>query len=326
MLQKELWQELLKINELLRNRDFTITLAAAQEEAYYRAQDKEPPPFLTEPDTTITKSRTERKVAAFAAGFYALECGIGALIERKGQTPVYWLHQIIHNQLGAGEALLLNRFANAAWKASQLFFSLDRITGDGFVAAALLNSSAVQKDASIIRAAAPAMLRGMKGATNSPLFLQVDKVAAILKDKQFALTIAKHIFEAPYIAIRQPPPPFIEPGEDGGVIEKSANEEKIAVNAAALYALEGGLSYFVTAENKFPSAVLASIINNTISPFNKRLLERFANATWKASQPFRSFDRIERDTFTAFDLLSEEEVEKDWVQVKTAANHMQAAF
>ena len=49
------------------------------------------------------------------------------------------------------------------------------------------------------------------------------------------------------------------------------------------------------------------------------LLARFANATWKASQPFRSLSRITRDTFRPAALLAPAELEKDYVQVRNAA-------
>jgi hypothetical protein len=59
---------------------------------------------------------------------------------------------------------------------------------------------------------------------------------------------------------------------------------------------------------------------------DKELLERFANATWKASQPFRSMERIRRSNFIPFDLLPAEEVEKDWVQLQAAAKSLLNEF
>ena len=49
------------------------------------------------------------------------------------------------------------------------------------------------------------------------------------------------------------------------------------------------------------------------------LLARFANATWKASQPFRSLSRITRDTFKPAALLGPEDLAKDYVQIRNAA-------
>lgn len=45
----------------------------------------------------------------------------------------------------------------------------------------------------------------------------------------------------------------------------------------------------------------------------------FANATWKAGQPFRNLSRITRDTFRPVTLLNEEELKKDFVQIQAAA-------
>ena len=49
------------------------------------------------------------------------------------------------------------------------------------------------------------------------------------------------------------------------------------------------------------------------------LLARFANTTWKAGQPFRSLSRITRDTFRPAALLSEEELKKDFEQIRAAS-------
>jgi len=49
------------------------------------------------------------------------------------------------------------------------------------------------------------------------------------------------------------------------------------------------------------------------------LLARFANATWKAGQPFRSLSRITRDNFRPAVLLSDDELKKDFDQIRAAA-------
>ena len=71
------------------------------------------------------------------------------------------------------------------------------------------------------------------------------------------------------------------------------------MNIAGFYALECGVSYLATTQNKIPSDVLKSILDGSIDKEDKRLLERFANATWKAGQPFRSLDRIDQKYFYA---------------------------
>ena len=143
-----------------------------------------------------------------------------------------------------------------------------------------------------------------------------------MQDKQYALEMAKHVEAAYYAAQKKNAPAFLEPKQDTARIEKNKLEEKVATNVAALYALECGLSYLASAENKIPSEVLQSIEDGTISTDDKKLLERFANATWKAGQPFRGLDRITRDVFVPFYFLSQEEIEKDWVQIKAVSKKL----
>ena len=140
------------------------------------------------------------------------------------------------------------------------------------------------------------------------------------------MEMAMHMEAAYYTGQQQAVPPFLKPGEDTATVKKASEEEKIATNLAGFYALECGLSYLATAEKKLPSAVLQSILNDSISSDNKRLFERFANATWKAGQPFRGLSKIERKTFTPFDLLPAEEIEKDWVQIKAAAEMVMKCY
>ena len=106
---------------------------------------------------------------------------------------------------------------------------------------------------------------------------------------------------------------------DSSILIKSALDEKIATNLAGFYALESGTDYLVSTGNRLPFEVLRSIADGTISTADKDLFCRFANATWKASQPFRGISRIERLTFAPFYFLNEADIDKDWVQVRAAA-------
>ncbi len=54
-------------------------------------------------------------------------------------------------------------------------------------------------------------------------------------------------------------------------------------------------------------------------PKDKMIFARFANATWKAGQPFRGLGRITRATFTPLYFLTEPDIQKDMVQLRTAA-------
>lgn len=94
---------------------------------------------------------------------------------------------------------------------------------------------------------------------------------------------------------------------------------KIATSVAGFYALECGVNYLVATTNRLASVILRSVANNTMSPEEKMMFARFANSTWKAGQPFRDLSRITRPTFTPFYFLTEPDIEKDMVQIRTAA-------
>ena len=148
---------------------------------------------------------------------------------------------------------------------------------------------------------------------------QLTVIDSLLRSPDFNLSVAKAQDTAYYTGIGKPLPPFLTSAEESGMIIKSVKEEKIATNLAGFYALECGLNYLVTTKKLLPSAILHSITANTISAADKDLFSRFANATWKAGQPFRDLNRIERETFTPFYFLTDADIDKDWMQIKTAA-------
>jgi len=147
-------------------------------------------------------------------------------------------------------------------------------------------------------------------------------IDSLLRSENFAVTIAQSQSDAYYVGVGETPPPFLLPDDDTTSVNITQKDEKIAINLAGFYALECGLDYLVTTQHKLPSDILKSITDGTISQDDKQLLCRFANATWKAGQPFRGLDRITRRTFTSFYFLTQDDVEKDWVQVKAAAKLM----
>ena len=309
--------QLESISALLQDAAFAVSIARAQDSAYAASQKQSIPAFPDQ-DSMLSKSLKEEKIATNVAAFYAVECGISALIGEKGGTPVEWLKKIVAKTTDSGDVLLLNRFANATWKAGQPFRSLSRIKRDNFIAANFLSAAETKKDYDQVLAAAGLMLDSLQALEGSLKEIQRDKMKQLLQSKQFAIEMARHMEAAYYKADNKAVPEFLSASDDTAIIKKSAFEEKVATNLAGFYALECGLSYFAT-QNKDPLVVLQSIIDNTIHTKDKTLLERFANATWKASQPFRSLGRITRDNFIPFPLLSAEEVEKDWVQLQTAA-------
>ena len=324
--QQRIKNELTSINKLLRDTAFAVAMAGGQEAAWYEAQGQTAPPFFAGPDSLLKKSVKEEKIAINVAGFYAVECGISALVALNGQTPVYWLQQIVNKTLDSSGILLLNRFANATWKAGQPFRSLERTSRDNFIVAGFLSDAEIQKDVDQVNAAAAKLLDSLKDVSESPAAIQLEKINRLLKDKQYALAMAAHMEAAYYKGQNKPAPPFLSPEEDTAVKQKSAREEKIAINIAGFYALECGVGYLSTSQNKLPSDILKAITLDSTSAKDKQLLERFANATWKAGQPFRSLDRITRDVFKPFDMLPEDEVEKDWVQIKRAAARLLKAL
>ena len=322
--QQQIENELTQITGLLRDSSYALDMAQNQDAAYYKAQGQPVPDFLPQnrETGTVRKSAKEEKIATNIAAFYALECAVGALMEQKGGTPFEWLNKIKTKQLDSSEVLLLNRFANATWKAGQPFRGLERITRNVFVSPVFLPEAEVKKDYDQVTAAAGKLSVAMQDVQDASKADQLQKLKVLLQDKSFALEMAAHMEAAYYTAQQQAVPVFLKPGEDTATIGKSAKDEKIATNIAGFYALECGLSYLATAKQKLPSTVLKSILNDNIDADDKKLFERFANATWKAGQPFRGLDRITRNVFIPVDLLTKEEQEKDWIQVKAAAEKL----
>ncbi len=312
-------KELTTINALLRDSSFAIVVAEKQDANYYLGQNQQASAFFEGPDSIIKKSFKEQKIATNLAAFYAVECGIGALRAQNGKTPVYWLQQISDKTLDSNSMTLLNRFANATWKVSQPFRGFNRITKDNFIVANFLSAGEIQKDADQITAAGSFLLDSLKSFSNKSIEDQLEKISQLLKDKQYALEIACHMEAVYYVGQHQPVPQFLSTQEETSVVNKSAKEEKIATNLAGFYALECGVSYLAATQHRLPSEILKSITSDSISEKDKLLFDRFANATWKTSQPFRSLDRITRNIFMPFDLLPKDEVQKDWDQIKSAA-------
>lgn len=329
-MQKDLaiHNELKKITFLLQDSNFALEMAKNQDAAYYISQGQTVPSFLADnvDTSTIVRSLKEEKIATNIAAFYALECGVAAFVSQKGGSPIEWLNKLAGKQLDSTEILILNRFANATWKAGQPFRGLKRIKRNVFISPAFLPADEIKKDYDQVFAAAGKLLPALQDVKDSSATTQFEKISDLLKNKQFALEMAQHMEAAYYTEQQQSIPPFLKPGEDTATVRKSIKEEKIATNVAGFYALECGLSYLATAQQKLPSSVLQSLLNDNISKDDKILFERFSNATWKAGQPFRGLDRITRGTFTSFNLLTAEEIEKDWVQIKAAAEKLSRAL
>jgi hypothetical protein len=323
-MEKQMRAELQTIVSLLRSADFSLEMAKTLDAAYYTGIGEKPADFLSPADETATvrKSVKEEKAATSLAGFYATECGVTYLSTRTQQKPTDILTAIVNKTIDSTSILLLNRLANATWKAGQPFRDMKRITRATFTVANFLSPDEIKKDADQVHSAASKLLSAMQDVADGDIKIQMEKLRSLLQSEAFAYEIASYQ-DAAYNSNQHLPAVDSTIKEDTGTIEKSVKDQKIATSIAGFYALECGINYLVTTKHILPSAILQSIGDNTISKEDKELFSRFANATWKAGQPFRALNRITRETFTPFYFLSEADVEKDWVQIKAAAKKLQ---
>lgn len=317
-------KELGIIDSLLRSEAFAESIAQSQSAVYYAGVGEVPKTFLSPGEDTanVKSKKKDEKIATNLAGFYALECGLGAVCAKTNQKPTDFLQTIVDNKVDSATVLLLNRFANATWKAGQPFRGLDRIKRLTFTVASLLPEDEVKKDYDQILAASGKLLSSMKDVEDRSAEEQMKKLRSLLQSEQFAVEMATFLYTGYYTAQKKPVPPFLFSDDEKASVTKSVKNQKIAQNVAGFYALECGLNYLVITQQKLPSDILKSVAGDTISKEDKQLLCRFANATWKAGQPFRGLNRITRATFTPFYFLSEADIEKDWVQVKAAAGQV----
>ena len=313
-------EELTKIDSLLRDGVFMRSMAENLDASYYQGIGETPPPFLSpeEERGTILKPAKDEKIATNLAGFYALECGVDMLCTNTGETPVALLEKIVGNSIDSSQKLLLNRFANATWKAGQPFRGVDRITRPTFTGAHQLSQEEIKKDEVQVRNAAKKLLLALQPLKEKTGDEQRDQIRSLLKDSSFAYAMAAWLDSCYYIAQGQPAPPFLTAEEQTATIKKKAADVKIATNVAGFYALECAVNYLVTTRKVLPSALLQSLSTNTLSKQDKLVFARFANATWKTSQPFRGLERIRREIFVPFYFLNDAEVDKDINQVKSA--------
>jgi len=320
----QLQYELATIDSLLRDTAFALSMAKSLDSAYYAGIGETAPEFLPPDEETalVTKPLKEEKIAINLAGFYALECGLGLLCTQSNETPVEWLQKIKNGTADSNAVLLLNRLANATWKAGQPFRSLGRITRYNFTVAVLLSNDEVKKDSVQIANAAAKLLSSIDTGSKKTLPEQMELLRSLLQGTLYAVEMASWLDSAYAVSQQQIPTPFLTAADDTATITKSVKEMKIATSIAGFYALECGLNYLVTTKKMLPSTILKSMVNDSLSKEDKLIFARFANATWKAGQPFRGLNRITRQTFTPFYFLNETDIEKDMVQVKMAAQRL----
>jgi hypothetical protein len=327
-MQQEIQVQLEAIDALLRNKDFALSVARLQDAAYYTGINQPVPAFLNadEENATVNKSEAAEKMASNLAGLYAVECGVGCLCAQSKEKPSAWLQKICDGTADASTVLLLTRFANATWKAGQPFKGLDKIGRPVFRSASFLPPDEIKKDYEQVKTAAARLLSSLHGIENSTLDTEMKKIRDLLQSRKYAIETAAYA-DAGYTAKNKAAIPVVlKEEEDSITISRSVKEQKIATNLAGFYAVECCTNYLATARNIRPADLLKSIGDNSISGEEKNLYNRFANATWKAGQPFRGLERIERETFTPFYFLPEADIDKDWVQIKSAAKKILEAI
>jgi hypothetical protein len=319
--ENALAEQLQRLQALERSPAFALEMAAFLDAAYYKGQGQTPPPFIQPAEETATtlKSVKDEKIATNLAGFYALESGLGVISERTQETPLQILDAVVGGTRSEADVLLLARFANATWKAGQPFRALNRITRDTFKPAALLTEDDLKKDLVQIKAAAYRLRGAMQDVASQGRTEQLKRLQALLQSRDFAEDMAAYLDAAYYGGQRQTPQPLFAPGDETATIRKSVKEEKIAINLAGFYAVEVGATVIGERTRELPMAILESVANGTRSQADMLLLARFANATWKAGQPFRALSRISRANFIPAALLNDDELKKDFDQIRAAA-------
>lgn len=113
--------------------------------------------------------------------------------------------------------------------------------------------------------------------------------------------------------------------------------ETLATNVAGLFAVDSaanalacmwfGLDSDGRVDPDNYVTTLQTIMNDGLSPIEKYVVMNFANATWRAGQPFRNMatkplDRLTRPVNMQFNELPPNEQAKDWVQIAAAAKFL----
>lgn len=312
-------EEMNILSALLQDENFAAEMLAASEPF-----ENPGLPLANLDHESLIRSFKDEKIAISLAPFYALQCGIQALIPTH---PHYnfleWLEQFLNNNLSADQLLMLNRFANATWKAGQPFRDLARIKRHNFISAALLPPDEVAKDYHQLYAAAEKIHPILLPLKDSGNLLQLQKLQELTRNPHFAAEMAMHVDAAYYIAQQQNPPAFLMPGEAEKQIRKTVHAEKTATALAAFYALESGLSYFASQKQVTASAMLVSVIDGSLSTEDKRIFDCFAHATFMAGTVFKGLDGMVQPGFGLFCFLEEDRIEYYHTLIKAAAFQVQ---
>lgn len=311
-------EELNILSALLQDENFVAQIVAAGDTHKSYQQDTH-----SSTNEVLQRSFKEEKIAISLAPFYALECGIQALMQTNPEHSFfYWVDHLLNRRLHPDQVLLLNRFANATWKAGQPFRDLARIKRRNFISAALLPAEEVAKDFDQLHAAAEMIHPVLLPYKNSDHLLQLQKVEHVLQDRNFAEVMAAHVNAAYYIAQQQMVPAFLQAGEEHAMIAKNTQSEKMAMALSGFYALECGLSYLASRQQVKPSVLLHSICEGALPGNEQMLFQRFAHATFKAGEVFMGMHRITTPAFGLFDFLEDAAVRLHWAHIKTVASQL----
>jgi len=96
----------------------------------------------------------------------------------------------------------------------------------------------------------------------------------------------------------------------------------IAQNLAPLYALDGAMTELWRGEKHPPIEALRGYLLSDNHPLGLTLSGIFANTGWKAGQPFRGIERIEREVFKPAVFLDKDEIDKDHILTGAVAQHL----
>ncbi|RYG01616.1 MAG: hypothetical protein EOO02_12385, partial [Chitinophagaceae bacterium] len=164
----------------------------------------------------------------------------------------------------------------------------------------------------------------MKQPNAEAKFRELTIIDSLLRDKNFAYRIARQLDSSYYAGLKLKLP---EPDDsDSEAVLISHRNEMIATNIASFYAVDCSVNFISAKSGRKITEILSDLINNKLDSSEVLIFNRFANATWKAGQPFRNIDRIERPIFRIANFLPPVEIEKDVRQVRLAAGKLLQAM
>jgi len=95
----------------------------------------------------------------------------------------------------------------------------------------------------------------------------------------------------------------------------SVKEQKIAINLGGVLCSGMRRRPADRVKRRNSGRLAGKDVTKATGPEDLLVLGRFANATWKAGQPFINWDRIKNDHFISANYLPEESTQKDYAQV-----------